>query len=61
MEEYKNKKEETMAIAQTIEEMREKLRPAIGDDIDYVTDEMIKEYYIFWFHGGSSSCDGSCC
>ena len=50
-----------MAIAQTIEEMREKLRPAIGDDIDYMTDEMIKEYYIFWFHGGSSSCDGSCC
>ena len=54
-----------MAIAQSIEEMREKMRKELGDDVDTICEKCIKEYYMGWYHGGSGGCackweDGNC-
>ena len=45
-----------MAIAQSLEEMRDKLRKEIGDAVDDLNNEMLKEYYMGWYHGGSGGC-----
>ena len=45
-----------MAILQTIEEMKEKLRREVGDVVDTMDNKIIKEYYMSWFHGGSGGC-----
>jgi len=45
-----------MAIPQSIEEMKEKLRKEIGDGVDDMDRHMVKEYYMSWFHGGSGGC-----
>ncbi len=54
-----------MTIAQSIEEMRDKLRNGVGDEVDYMTDELVKEYYMSWFYGGSGGCscnwEDKCC
>ncbi len=54
-----------MAIMQSLEEMKEKLRKEIGDVVDTMDNVMLKEYYMGWFHGGSGGCacnwEDRCC
>ena len=45
-----------MAIAQSIEEMRERLTKVTGEEFKDLSSDQIKEYYMSWFHGGSGGC-----
>lgn len=59
-----------MTIAQTLDEMREKLKKITGEDFESLCDDCVKRYYMEWFHGGAGGCackwedrpsEGGCC